>query len=89
MTLQVYRIGTSLTLGSLWIYSQNEGASQPYYDGRHWLHYQATTYSPGEAFNSLMSSYTVGKWHQLGECFVTALFASDFCSSIPFPSLYD
>jgi cysteine-rich repeat protein len=64
---QIYRVGTSLTLGALFVYSQTEGSTQPYYDGRHWFHYQATTFNPSEAFNSPMSSFTVGKWHQLGE----------------------
>lgn len=73
MNTQVYRIGTSLTLGSLWIYTQSEGAQQPYYDGRHWFHYQATTYSPGEALNSLFSSFIQGKWHQLGENFIVLI----------------
>jgi hypothetical protein len=66
---QVYRIGTSLALGALFLYTQSEGSSQPYYDGRHWYHYQATTYNPSEALNSIESCYTVGKWHQLGKCF--------------------
>lgn len=69
MNTQVYRIGTSLTLGSLWIYTQSEGSQQPYYDGRHWYHYQATTYNVGEALNSLFSSFIQGKWHQMGNYF--------------------
>jgi len=64
---QIYRIGTSYTLGNLILYSQSEGSQQPYYDGRHWLHYQATSYSPTEFINSIFSSFTTGKWHHLGE----------------------
>jgi cysteine-rich repeat protein len=67
MNTQVYRIGTSLTLGALCTYTQSEGSSQPYYDGRHWYHYQATTYSPSEHVNSIESGYTMGKWHLMSK----------------------
>jgi hypothetical protein len=66
MAQQIYRIGTSLTLGALFMYSNIESGSQPYYDGRHWCHYQATSYNPSEYLNPLFASFTEGKWHQIG-----------------------
>ena len=67
ITNQVFRVGTSRYLSAMFIRPENPYRSyDAWYDGQHWYHYQATTYSTYEYIGPYMSTLITGKWMQLG-----------------------